>query len=111
MITVKMDEETLLEMLMARVEYWTDDSDVQALYEQMYELYIDGGCFDGAELDIMQIVDNDYINWCSVISEGEEQYDEIKAIYDEQGLGDCSCEISGISFIEAAGNDCFLVRY
>ena len=66
MITVKIDEETLLSILMNRVEHWTDDTDTLELFEKFYENRIDGGCFDGAELDIMMIVDNDYINNTSI---------------------------------------------
>ena len=66
MITVKIDEDTLLDILMNRVEHWTDDTDTLELFEKFYENRIDGGCFDGAELDIMMIVDNDYINNTSI---------------------------------------------
>lgn len=76
----------------------------------MYENYVYSGCFDGGEFDVMVIVDNDYINYCSVISEGDEEYEDIKQLYDENGLTDISCE-SNWSFIEAEYNGSFLVRY
>ena len=68
MITVKIDEDELLSMLMNRVEHWTDDRDTLELFEKFYENRIDGGCFDGAELDIMSIVDNDYVNNTSIVT-------------------------------------------
>lgn len=111
---VKIDEDVALEMLVNRVKFWTDDKTTIALFESMYENYIDGGCFDNAEFDVMLIVDNDYINWCDIISEGDEAYEDIKALFDEQGLGDISCEYElnhRYSFIEAEYDGSFLVRW
>lgn len=104
MITVRIDEETALEMLMERVEYWTDDVQVRCLYRQMYESYLDCGCFDGSEFDTMKIVGNDYINYCEIVEEGDDDFEEIKAVYNNQGLGDCSCEGVGYDYIEAVDN-------
>ena len=66
MVNVQIDENDLLEMLMDRVEFWTDDTDIKKLYEVYYADLIDNGCFEGAELDIKFIVDNDYVNHFSV---------------------------------------------
>lgn len=108
---VNIDNDTALKMLVDRLKFWTDDTDVIALYERMYENYIDCGCFDGGKFDVMTIVDNDYINYCSVISPGDGCYAEIKMLYDENGCGDISCECEcGYNFIEAENNGCFLVR-
>ena len=110
---VNIDNDTALDMLMDRVSYWTDDVTTHRLYEAMYEDYVDGGVFDGGDFDVMAIVDNDYVNWCTVISEGDEAYEDIKKLYDEQGCGDISCEHGlnhGYSYIEAEYDDCFLVR-
>ena len=94
---VRIDEEQAVEMLVERVSYWTQDSEVIALYEKMYTNYVYGGVFDGGEFDIMVIVDNDYINYTRIISEG-----------------DCSCETDICDFIEAVDDDeepkMFLVR-
>ena len=111
---VKVDENQAIEMLLERLEHWTDDHTTYRLYEQMYESYIWSGCFDGCEFDIMQIVDNDYINYCDVISEGDDGYNDIKTLYERDGLGDISCEKdfnNGYNFIEAEYNNSFLVRY
>lgn len=107
---VKIDESMLVEMLMERVEYWTDDTTTKELYRDMYENYVYGGCFEGIELDIPQIVDNDYINNCTIICEGDDGYEELLRVYEEQGLGDCSCEGVGYDYIEAYNGDTFLVR-
>ena len=111
---VIIDDGEALNMLLDRVEHWTDDETVYRLYEQMYDNYIENGCFENAEFDVMLIVDNDYINYCDVISEGDEAYVDIKKLYDEQGLGDVSCDDDfnhGYSYIEAEYDNTFLVRY
>jgi hypothetical protein len=110
MIRVLIDEDTLLEQFVERIKFWSDDEDVIALYTAMYERYIDGGIFDDTEVNIMEIVDNDYVNWCDVLSEGEEYYDEVHKNYLKNGLGDCSCEIDGVSYIEAEYNGYYLIR-
>lgn len=110
---VKIDNGIALGMLLDRLEFWTDDHTVYRLYEEMYDNYIESGVFDSGEFDVMQIVDNDYINWCKVIGEGEDGYEGIKELYDRDGLGDISCEEDlngGYSFIEAEYDGCFLVR-
>lgn len=110
---VNIDNDKAVDMLLERLGYWTDDDTTFRLYEAMYENYVYGGCFDGGEFDVMAIVDNDYVNWCTVISEGDEPYEDIKKLYDEQGLGDISCEYdlnNGYSYIEAEYDGNFLVR-
>lgn len=79
MITVKIDEADLLDMLVDRVGYWTDDRDVLKLYEQYYDSLVYGGCFDGAELDINSIVDNDYVNYLTVVD--REEYNKDREEY------------------------------
>ena len=108
---VEIDNDTALSMLVDRVEYWTEDEDVVQLYTEMYENMIDGGCFDGGQFDVIGIVGNDYINYCEVIRDTDEYYEEIKQYYEGNGLGDCSCEIDGISSIEAEYNGIFLIRW
>lgn len=110
---VNINNEMALNMLMERLEFWTKDDITYHLYEQMYENYVYGGVFDNGDFDIMQIVDNDYINWCHVIDKEDVAYEDIKKLYDKQGLGDISCEHeynNGFSFIEAEYEGNFLVR-
>lgn len=118
MITVKLDEDTAIQALVNRLDYWTDDMDIKALFKKMYENYIYGGCFDGGEFDVMSIVDNDYVNWCSVYTLDdmcEEDWNKLLQLY-KDGERDISCEsfedISP-SFIEAVSDDetMILVRY
>lgn len=109
---VEIDNDTALEMLMDRVRFWTSNPDVIELYEKMYSGYVDDGCFEGGEFDVMQIVDNDYVNYCSTISPEDEDFDEIVKAY-KDGERDISCSDFGYSFIEAVNEDetLALVRY
>lgn len=109
---VEIDNDTALEMLMDRVRFWTDDSDVIEVYEKMYESAIDLGCFDGGEFNVMQIVDNDYVNWCTTITPEDEHFDEIVKAY-KDGERDISLNHWGYGFVEAVNEDetLALVRY
>ena len=68
MINVQINETTLLNLLMDRVEYWTSDDDVLELYEDYLKDLIDCGCFDGFELDVNVFVDNLYINDTTIMN-------------------------------------------
>lgn len=94
MVTIKIDEDTFLDMLMDRVEYWTDDYYTQDLFRDYYKRGIDCNCFEGCQLDLNFIVDNDYINNLRIISKEDfKQYDiedntddRIQASNEERGL-------------------------
>lgn len=62
MINVKIDETTLLNLFMDRLNYLTTNDDVLGLYESYLKELIDCGCFEGAELYVDIIIDNLYIN-------------------------------------------------
>lgn len=82
MINVRINEITLLNLFMSRLEYWTSDDDVLKLYESYLKELIDCGCFENNELDINVIIDNLYINDTSIMDKKEllENYIDI---YDE----------------------------
>ena len=94
MVTVTINEDTLLEMLLDRLRFWTDDESVINLYRDYYEGLVYSGCFEGCNLDIMSIVDNDYINYLATISKEDfEQWgiesevdDKIVAFNEEKDL-------------------------
>ena len=95
MINVKINEITLLNLFMSRLEYWTTDADVLELYESYLKELIDCGCFEGAELDVDVIVDNIYVNDTAVtdkegLSEyyniGVDDYDRILASNEDNDL-------------------------
>lgn len=113
LVNVKIDSEKIVDILLDRLMHWieTDDIITYKLYEQMYTKYAENYAFDSIEFDLMVIVDNDYINYCKIISKGDDEYEEVKKIFETQGLGDCSCEHKYISFIEAEYANNFLVRF
>lgn len=94
MVTVTIDEGMLVELLLDRVEFWTSDRATIDLYRDYYEKLIDSGYFEGCELDIISIVDNDYVNNLTTISEEDfeewniesEEDDCIEAFNKEQDL-------------------------
>lgn len=89
---VTIDNYDALEMLMSRLKFWTDDYITTSLFETYYENLIEEGCFDGREFDVMSIVDNDYVNWCDVITKDDfedynivdENDESIVAVYDDE---------------------------
>ena len=103
-VMVDIDEDDLLDLLMNRVRRWTDEKVSLDLYEQMYQSYIDSG-WDLGGNSVMVIVDNDWVNYCDVVGPGEENYDALLKLYQENGLGDVSVEGVGYSYIEAATED------
>ena len=110
MITIQIDEGKALDMLMDRVREWRNDATTLELFEKMYQNYIDSGCFEGCEFDVNSIVDNDVINWCSVIEledKNKRDFKKLLKMYSD-GERDFSCEhlktISG-SYIEAVSDD------
>lgn len=62
MITVKIDELVLLDMIMTRVERWIDNPIKESLLEDYYKGLVYSKCLDGRELNIPNIVDDDIIN-------------------------------------------------
>lgn len=122
MITVKMDEDTALDMLMDRLEYWIKDHSEASkyidrkLYEQMYSEYLENGVFSSMEFDPMNIVDNDYINYCQIVEpDDDENYKKLDEFYQKNGIGDISGEDIEGSYIEAAcnyeGQNYYLIRW
>ena len=77
MINVQIDEEDLLDLLMQRVEYWTTDTYELSLYKQYLKDLIDGGCFEGANLDISLLVDNLYVNDTQIMNKEDLKNDDI----------------------------------
>lgn len=68
MINVQIDETILLGLFMDRLEYWTTNKDVLALYESYLKDLIDCGIFEGTVIDINLIIDNTYINDTTIMS-------------------------------------------
>ena len=84
MVTVTIDEDTLLELLLDRLEFWTSDEDVIDLYRNYYEGLVYSECFEGCELDIMSIVDNDYLNNLATICKEDFEQWNIESEMDDK---------------------------
>ena len=56
---VDVENEILLDLLIERVKFWTDDQDVIDLYKSMYENYFENDLFS-EKFNVYEIVDNDY---------------------------------------------------
>ena len=94
MINVTIDSDDMIEMLCDRLADWTNgtmnpDYD---LFSQYYEMAVEEGYYDDSEFNPALIVDNDWVNYMSVITEDEfEQYgiedtdDERIILSDEDG--------------------------
>lgn len=102
-VTVKIYKDDLLDMLLERCDFWGTSRENKDLFETMYSNYIDNGCFDEAELDIMAIVDNDVVNYTTILEDGDEDFQEVLELY-RQGEYDISCQTC-YSFIEAVSDD------
>lgn len=68
MINVNIGETTLLNLFMDRLERWTSNNDVLALYEDYLKELIDCGSFEGTELDVDLIIDDLYINDTTIMN-------------------------------------------
>lgn len=79
-MTVTIDNDDALEMLIDRLRFWTDDDVTIELFSDYYERMIYEGGFEGAEFNVMYIVDNDYVNYMTVYTkeELEENFNEIE---------------------------------
>lgn len=108
MMNVKIDETTALSLLYKRVDFWTESNGPRAeLFYKMYENYVNNGFFEGCEFDVKQIVDNDIVNYCSVVEENEKDFKKLLKFY-KNGEYDVSCEHfeeRKVSFIEAVSDD------
>lgn len=77
----------------------------------MYEKYVFNGVFENMEIDIKEIVDNDYNNYCKVIDKTDDYFKIIKKKFKKEGYCDISRE-TPYSYIEATNEDNskFLIR-
>lgn len=114
MLNVKIDECDALEQLCERVKVWRD-GDVADLFFKMYENLVNSGAYNYGVFDVKSIVDNDIVNWCSVVEKGEKDFKKLLNLY-KQGEYDVSCEDFEeykVSYIEAVSDneDLILIRY
>ncbi len=118
MIKVSISIDTALELFENRLDTvlnWWSDIEYKKLYLDMYKTYLEQGIFENTELDVMEIVDNDVVNYCSIIHENYIDFRKLYKLY-QQGYRDVSCEDFeeySINYIEAYDDElkAFLVRY
>lgn len=98
----------VIDLFVDRVAYWTEDKGIIELYRRMYLRHLDLDCND--EIDLYDVVDNDFVNYCKVIYESDEEYEVIKSAYLNNEFD--IIEITPYFWIEAASDDLkmFLVR-
>ena len=77
LVTVKVEDWQLLDMLLDRCDAWETSKENKDLFEKMYSHLIDSCCFEGEEFDVMKIVDNDVVNYCSVIDNTEKDFNKL----------------------------------
>lgn len=108
-----------LGMLVKRVRDWTDDEDTISLYSKMYERLLDNDVFSSGDgYTIQEIVDNDYVNWCTTIDTDDEDFEKVRELH-KNGEWDISCYSADMqgkySYIEACDDEdnptMFLLRY
>ena len=110
-ITIEVDDDDALDMLMDRVDFWAKGDEVALdLYQQMYENWIAERFFDGGKFDVKEIVDNDWVNYCHIVGEDDEHYDEILSTLSngETDFGNYRIEAQSR---DDDGKEVFLIRY
>jgi len=113
MITMYMDEQTALDLMVKRIRHWTDDENKILLYSKMYDRMIDDGTLENImncyDCDYTHIVDNDYINNCAMLTKGEDiDFAKVKNLYEKYRYADISGEVFDdykISNIEAVDDE------
>lgn len=94
MITIEIENEDYLEMLMDRVRFWTSDDTTLALFEEHYKRVVDE--LDGQTVTntVQEIVDNDYVNYYSVMDK-----EELKSNYPDDWEERIDTEIDGMYLV------------
>lgn len=81
---VTIDDNTMINILMDRVDFWVKDSDPSySLYEGLITDLVENGLFEGSSFDPCLIVDNLYINDTSLYDSVEEA---VKDGYEESDI-------------------------
>lgn len=112
---VEIDDDDLVEMLMDRLDtYWNPRDEHAKLFEKMYQSYVEGGVFDGRTINIAEIVDNDWVNYCDVISKNDDYFEDCKRAYADGDYEVHDENNKYIGYIEAVDDEenptMFLIR-
>lgn len=91
-ITVKLNKADALSLLSDRLDAWSvcDDANVKELFVDMYDNMLESGCFDGIEWNVNSIVDNDVVNYCSVLYKADVKASDWKKLVNawQENAGD-----------------------
>ena len=120
-ISVKMDVDDFVELLLKRLkEFWTSDCATIKAFGKMYRNNAESGVFEGlniTKLGIMEIVDNDWVNYIRVIEKddiSESQWQALKKLQNGD-LSECEyplgldCGNSG--YLEVITDEVALIRH
>lgn len=108
LVNVQMEDYELIDMLLDRLSYWGREDECD-LYEKMYQNYMESGAWDGIEFNVLNIVDNDVVNYCSVITR-EGYPKDFEKLLDHYKQGEYSVYWDSFeeicpSYIEAVSDD------
>ncbi|MGX3045789.1 hypothetical protein [Helicobacter sp. T3_23-1056] len=121
LISVKIESEEFVELLVDRLKFWTQDEEIIEAFEKMWLENAESGAFCNSsvsKMGIMQIVDNDWVNWVSVIKKSKvsaEDWEELQKLQ----RGDLSeiesplesLDVSKNVFLEIITDEIALVRH
>ncbi len=109
---VEIDEDEALELLMARLDKWTEDKEVRDLFKKYFELLIECEIVESEPLDVKTFVDDAYETDTTIISEGDEHFEKLLELF-KQGDYECLCGCG--LYIEVANDEdnptCFLCSH
>lgn len=115
---IEVDDDDILSLLEKELDGWNPSPEIKDLYMKMYESQVAEGLFNGGKFNAMEIVDNDWVNWTDVISEGEDYFDDCLKAYKERNyevrVSDDYGDDRYLGYIEAVDNESdpktFLIR-
>lgn len=80
--TVTINEETFLNLIRKRLEFWTDEKSFIDIYMKMYKQDVNDGMFNNVNININEMVDNDWVNEYSIYEPSNSEYNELYENYD-----------------------------
>ena len=119
LISVKIDSDSLVEMLIERLKVWTGDEDTIDAFSKMYENSAESGVFENADISergIWQIVDNDWVNWVSAVAKEDVSDEDWEALQKMQSgdLSECESPLESLEcnkgFLEVITDSVALIR-
>lgn len=88
---VKIYGDTMVEMLMDRlISMWNPGSVEEEIYRQYYTDMVENGVYDDREFNVMEIVDNDWVNYTDIYtpSEAVENFSNLIGDLSDEGMSE-----------------------